>query len=569
MQGQEYIYEYSERQDVHKARLDSILSRELNPDSIDDYAEQALADLIDLVQEAINSFGLRDGFEYTSNRETEDAAFRFYGLGNVEIILDHIAEKSQELSTIDKIIADSSVINKTIVPTDTSKRGIIEGKGPFMDFVMIPRVKTTLFVLANDFNINIEDSSQIQVQKGQMKARTIRQESYYSIDVAPLCRTILVCDERRNATYVFDDEALTANGISNKDLLSLTKTELDCLISERPDFGVKLKYTNRFVPRLLEAIQDPKEAHRESRGTRKTDSYLYPKAPEGTRSLSEMAKFFGKYPQAITEVISELGDDVGDVQMYRFGTSAVANGYTPEQQEIIRFSLDFKGKLAPKAPEGILSESGLSKKIGVSQRFLHKAAYLISDELGEVKTYKFYVKVTKGFDQAQQEKIREHLEYLGALVDIAPECYLPARRIAETFGVAVATVAAAIEDIGEQLGEITRYRFKTRIVAGYSPEQQNKIYDYLKNKGIFDSEKATDDIRSEIGIARNLGISNNAVSGAINKLDNRLGDIGKYTFGPYTIDKGYTIEQQVLIKQQLLTGPRAKYYAEKFREDAE
>lgn len=565
MQSQEMERESPEAIGSYRDRLDQILNRELNLDTIDHYADKALADLITLVLDVVDVYSRQNLSEGISKRDMEDAAFSFYGLDNLEVILDHVADISLGLSTIDQIIANVAELEDMIIPTDKPECEIVEGDGPFIDWGLRPRMKATLFVLANDFDVDLQDSSQIQISSGQMRPKTIRKESYYSIEVPRLNRTIFVCDENRNATFVFDNEALDANGISSKDLLGLTKAELGDLLLERPDFGVKFRYSNKFIPRLIGAIDNPEKARREPRGELKTDSYLYPKAPDDVVPITRLANELGVSSPTVAAALKDLGDKLGVVHTYRFQSTA-KQGYTPEQQCVIREHLESGGRLVSAAPDGVLNESSMADSLGISHRFIKRAISLISDDLGEVNTYKFGPRIVQGYTEAQQERILKSLDSMGAFAERAPDGYLSAGSIAAQYGVAGPTVNRAIEELGEKIGEAPKYRFGARRVPGYSPEQQDKIYLRLKDKGIFDSKKATDNVRSEIGIARNLGVSNDAIAGAIDRLGDRLGEVGTYIFGTYTIAKGYSLEQQQMIKQQLLNGPRARFYRKKFGE---
>lgn len=58
------------------------------------------------------------------------------------------------------------------------------------------------------------------------------------------------------------------------------------------------------------------------------------KRPEGYLSPKGIAETYGHHKNSVRRAIQELGDQLGSVEQYRFGT-AVADGFSPEQQRLI------------------------------------------------------------------------------------------------------------------------------------------------------------------------------------------------------------------------------------------
>lgn len=84
-----------------KDELAGIVSTPLSAESIDTYADDALKELVTLVEETTYTYEVRPTIMFTTQREQEEAAFGYFGLQNVEAILDHIAEKSDEIHQLD------------------------------------------------------------------------------------------------------------------------------------------------------------------------------------------------------------------------------------------------------------------------------------------------------------------------------------------------------------------------------------------------------------------------------------------------------------------------------------
>src|ERR1044071_2933951 len=103
-----------------QARLNSALNTALTPENINNYAENALNEIIALVGAATDWYGYLPTPRYTDKSEEEAAAFRYFGLQDVEAILDHVSEKDAEIKALDEVIANAlPPIRKVIVPTDT------------------------------------------------------------------------------------------------------------------------------------------------------------------------------------------------------------------------------------------------------------------------------------------------------------------------------------------------------------------------------------------------------------------------------------------------------------------
>src|SRR5680860_653450 len=73
-----------------KTTLSQIQSRPLIPENIDSYAEDALKDLITLTSSAVTEYKNQQTSDLRTGNEAEDAAFAYFGLNNIEEILNHI-----------------------------------------------------------------------------------------------------------------------------------------------------------------------------------------------------------------------------------------------------------------------------------------------------------------------------------------------------------------------------------------------------------------------------------------------------------------------------------------------
>jgi hypothetical protein len=465
-----------------KNELDDILSATLTVDSIDTYADDALNDLIDLVGRTTEVYSHQPTVNLDTKTATETAAFAYYGLGDVETMLDHIADKANELRDIDGLISRVETVDTIITPTDLMNAVNPSGMGgEFQKKMTIPRLKTLLFILSNEFAIDLHDDEQLGIQKGLLGSDMMRKESYYLVTAPTIERTVLVCDEEGNATFVFDNAVLKESDVSSADLQKLTKTDLNDLIAYDPRIGKRIIFTDDFVRDMISVLGDKMMNTQDPASSQESvGKYLYPTPPEGYLAIAGIFARLGVGHRAVSKVVGELGATLGEARFYRFGTKS-AIGYSPEQQDMIRQRLEEKGSLAPKAPEGYLSERGVTQLLGVGGwNTIKRAVGELGPTLGETRVYKFGPKSVAGYSPEQQETIRQHLEEKRLFAPEAPEGYLSGRGVAQLLGVGKSTVNSIIEELGLALGETRLYKIGSKSVTGYSPEQQRLIRMRLK-----------------------------------------------------------------------------------------
>lgn len=534
-----------------KAAFKQILSRPLSPDNIDSYAEDALTDLIGLTNSVVDLYCKKQPSTFPSRKELEDAAFSHFGLTNIEKTLDHVASKAEEIKQIDKIIEGAEVVQSIVVPPD-DKRPFFnyEGNGTVEEKSVISRTKTVLFILSNDFGIDISDQEQLSIKTGVLSDEMMRKLSYYLLDIPRLERTILCCDEEGNVTYIFNNAVLAKHGISSDDLTQLTKNGLNDLIGADPELGRRIVYSKNFVPKMIGLVKDLKLSNdnQEHQNTTGIGVYLYPEPPEGILSANGIANSFNVSQSVIAKAIKSIEDELGETEQYRF-RFAVAPGYTTDQQEQIRKYLEERGQFLDQPPKGVLSAKRVANKLGVTERALARTVKELGQSLGETRAYKFGSQPVTGYTPEQQELIRQHLENKGVFRDVAPEGVRSITGIAADLQSTHRTIAIVIAELGDSLGEPHEYKIGTQPTVGYTPEQQALIRHHLQKKGYFIGQ-APEGFLSAKGLSTSLDIVDKSIYKAIKELGEALGETHIYKFRSQ-IAVGYTPEQQELIRQYL------------------
>ena len=259
-----------------------ILDTKLTPDNIDGYADKALEDLIDLINQASRQYEHNPTIPTDMNkREYEEHVLAQFGLVNIEQTLDHIADISEELRNIDNIINDleakSTEQKDIILPPGERSIKISPSDGSFREKNSVSRLKTTLFTIQQEFGYDLRDTENVQLNRGVVTDDMMRNESYTQITLPGQNRTIFVCDEEGNATFIFDTtKTLDQTGFSSNELTNCTKQELAEFIYEHPDIGRRIVYSKNFVDKMVGTLTEDIPINNNEPTIAKNKKYLQP-----------------------------------------------------------------------------------------------------------------------------------------------------------------------------------------------------------------------------------------------------------------------------------------------------
>ena len=468
--------------DKFRQRYQDIISTPLTVEGIDNYAENALGKLIDLVQDVLAKSG--EYGPWQNSKQQEEQALLAFGLPDVGAALDHICELEQDVSSLDSLIsaARQNPTVEVFVPPDVISPGIVAGVGTFEKPEEIPRTKTILFILERDFGVDVHHPEKLELTSGALMSNTMRSISYDRIVIPELGRIILSCDEEGNRTFVFDTAKLAEAGIQPEWVIGFkSKKEIDEILHENPSVGQGVIYHPKsFIARMRAAIRHPEKIAKDDDENDPADlNYLAPieRAPEGISSVNGLAKTLGINRRTLAKVIEEHRDELGEIEKYRFGEARVAEGLTEDQIEII---LPYLNLDIEKAPEGVLSIRGWSLKLKINYKTLVDVIEEHRDELGEIKKYKFGrgARIAEGFTN---EQIGIIIPYLNLDIEKAPEEILSTSGWARKLAVAKQTLAGVIEEHHDELGKIKKYKFgkSAAIAEGFTEEQIKIIIPYL------------------------------------------------------------------------------------------
>ncbi|MEO5950561.1 MAG: hypothetical protein ABIQ04_03880 [Candidatus Saccharimonadales bacterium] len=531
-----------------KSNLDNILSRQLTPETIDTYASDALDDLIELTIKVTSSYDQQPTVAGSTNAQSEDFSFSYFELGELEKSLDHIADLSESIQSIDTIMKSATTLVGPIVPTRDTFVDIRVGETSFIEKNIINRLKTTLFLLEQDFGIDIHNKESL-ILKTASTDGMMRKSSYNFIEVTELERSILVCDEEGNVTYVFDTSVVVEYN-SELDLTQLTKAELNELITNVPGIGKRIVYSSNFMNDMKSSIDEIGLSETEHKSEEIKNNYLQSAefAPEGFLTAGETAKKFSVDRKTIIKAVDALIGQLGVVITAKKGR-ATQNVFSHEQQQTIEVYLEQRGLFNEKPPKGYLTVSAMARKWKIDYTTVVNALGKIEEVLGEIAQAKLSGHVTAVYSTYQQAMLEDYLVSMEIILPDMPDNFKGINELSKKFCLNRMTVEKAIKILRPQLGDVVRSKFGARVADAFSPSQQEIIRIYLEERGNF-AEFAQEGYLSLQGLVEKYKLSRRPIERIIDQLGDNIGVTLKLRFGSIFAD-AYSVEQQLLIKQKI------------------
>lgn len=509
-----------------QASIGAITRRRLTPENLERYADDALNDLVGVVDEVVQNYKRQPTVTGHTPREDEQSAFAYYGLeaDAIEATLDHIAEKAEDIHGLDAVIAKITKHTDAIItPPNKPGDALVAGSGSYGENQYVPRLKTLLFILANKFSVDLTKPDECTVLVGKVNEYMMRNEPYQLVSLPTLNRDVLICDEEGNATFVFDRAELEQSGISQDTLITMDKDELWAFLNQHPNAGRRLPHSKYFTEKLtslLEVIPNQGEDIVVS-----ADSARFLELKEVSddfKTRNATAKELDISHDAVKKAADALGDELGYVTMAKF-KNGPAPVYSSEQRARIKQWLDEQGFLVPRLPEDYRTIGSLPREFSVSFYTVQKAIEELGDELGDGMRVRVVGNYTDAFSPEQQKMIRNQLVRSGILVEGEHEGYLSRKALAKELGTSEQSVTQAINDSLDELGETRKIKVGPRVADGYSPGQQQVIRAYLEGRGIV-GHAAPEGFFTKRQFAEVCGYSSHAVDKAIQTLGEGLGD---------------------------------------------
>lgn len=468
--------------------VEEIINQPLTVENVDTYAEAALDKLIQLIDDMVQAYDHQPTIWLDNPAQSENAAFAYYGIEELNKLLDHIATKAEQLIAIDTAIDQIESIGNVFVPPD-DRPGPTTGapEAPNRERVTRQqRLKILLFILANEFGIE-PSSRAMQICRGSVETAMMRQEPYHEVTIPSLERTVLICDAYGNGTFVFDTTRLPEEEWAK--LTAYTKTQLMEVMAQYPGCGTMVRCDDYFVPHLVGALADdlrqPVEMGRQRQG-----NYLSPRQiieAMGGLTINGLADKLGVKYRVVATIAAQLERDgfLGEVAK-RDWCGKQKPVFTREQAELIEESLKQKGMFNLPPPEGYLTIKALANVLGVSDMTISKIVRSLKEDgiLSEGAWHRS-PQVREFFSPEQQAVITEKARDRGLFAPPPPEGCIMVGAAMKRFGVCRKTIKNAMHSLGLQP---SIYRFscqkgRVKICEGLLREQVEAISDYFLKRG--------------------------------------------------------------------------------------
>jgi hypothetical protein len=296
--------------DQFKQHLDDILYKKISVDNINQFAETALSELIDLNESVVDRYVAEysESVKYTG-AELEDKAYKAYGLDDLNIILARIGEVRDTIASLSvSVINEINEIDNVITPPDSSRPvSIGDGNGTYEKPKQLDRLLTLAYILERDFDMSQDD---VRYTKGITTDAMMRQEPYVRVEIEDLERVVYVCNEEGNASYVFDTEILDHLGIFLPEMDVMSKNQRNALIRVSPSAGKRIiqspEWRDIMSGALRESLDEPLEIEK-----------LEEQVPHS--EFSEKSKFleYGDFEKAVRTAFDEAGSLGNIKEWYR------------------------------------------------------------------------------------------------------------------------------------------------------------------------------------------------------------------------------------------------------------
>jgi len=250
---------------------------------------------------------------------------------------------------------------------------------------------------------------------------------------------------------------------------------------ELTELGMIKQY--RFGSRIVNGYTSLQQSLIDTAGRRQ--GLIADQASDGVVSIRYMFRYLNMSINTIRQIIDDLGDQLGEINLYKFGSS-VAEGLTPKQQALIEAAARERGFKADKASNGILSMKATSRKLRINVTSLTQIIDDLGDQLGKIEFYRFSNIISRGLTPKQQALIEANARERGLIIDKAPEGVLTLRSTRRKLRINVTSLTQIIDDLGDQLGKIELYRFSNNISRGLTPKQQALIEVTARERGLLD-----------------------------------------------------------------------------------
>lgn len=245
-----------------QTRLHGILYTPLTVENIETFADEALDQTVDLVKELVHEYQTNPNLEGDLSldpQQQEDAVCEKLGLPNIQDILQRILEVRDNIESIKQYLEQPKEGSGTVItPPDELEQPLTgeAGNRAFERKKLVPRLLTLMYILQTDFDLDIKNPEEVQTLEGEVTSNMMRKTPYVRVTTPDLQRSVYICDEEGNASYVFDTEKLEELHIPLDDLDIDGKQDKNSLIAMHPSVGIRMKQTPNWRDRMKSYLEN-------------------------------------------------------------------------------------------------------------------------------------------------------------------------------------------------------------------------------------------------------------------------------------------------------------------------
>ncbi|MDQ3014543.1 MAG: hypothetical protein M3Q73_01620 [bacterium] len=266
MEQQPYNNEIPEQKSIEtlqeefSKRLDRILYKELTVENIETFADEALSEVIQLIDDALTEYRnnpLVEGNLSLDTRSQEDDVCTKLNLPNLSEILDSITKTKDRIEALRAYLRENVQIKEDIITPPDSE--IIPDMVPdeeaekFEEKKLFPRTLTLMYILEHDMDI---ESEHLTITQGTTTPQMMRNTPYVRVEIPDLERVVYICDEEGNASYVFNTEIIESKNLKIDEIDLDSKDEKNTLIAQHSGIGIRIIQTNHWRNEVSHWLQN-------------------------------------------------------------------------------------------------------------------------------------------------------------------------------------------------------------------------------------------------------------------------------------------------------------------------
>jgi plasmid maintenance system antidote protein VapI len=431
-----------------------------------------------------------------------------------------------------------TLIETVFIPPDPQETKIGHGNGtPLEVKESFPRTLLAFEVLQN---LGVPIVETVSFYEGRNTDNMLRSQSYRSIVVPTLNKTILVCDEEGNRTFVVHTADMAES------FIELTKEELKEIMNYGMVSDLVWCEPNEWKQRLMELLTIRVDEAKEPKMISKTNPQEKVSfAPEGWMSNKSLAKELDVAFYTILKIAKQYQESNPEwFGKYKAKSGQAVQHYAPELVTKIKEALAERKE----APEGWMTNGGLSAELNVAGN----TALSIADQYrkNHPEWFIFYKSkagyVTEHYAPKLIIKIKEVL----AKRQDAPEGWITNSSLILELNVDFYTISKIVDQYRKNHPEwFGNYKSKIGSLAEhFAPELIAKI-----KKQLAERKEAPEGWITNNALATALGVDRGTILRVVNKYrKNNPEWFKKYTDSINRVREHYAPELVAQIKENLL-----------------